>query len=252
MIVITEHGPVREIRLNRPPVNALSTELIAELRRAVERAPAEGVRALVISGMQGMFSAGLDLPFLLGLDRAGVEGLWRELYSLMKALSTSPVPVCAAITGHAPAGGTVIALFCDRRVAAHGEYKLGLTEVQVGIPVPPVILKALQRQVGMRVAELLAVEGTILSPRDALAIGLVDELAAPDAVVESALAWCRKLLALPQEAMLKTRRRTRTDLMTLFEEGREQELRAVQESWWSTEAQSILHAAVKRLGKSAK
>lgn len=252
MIAITDHGAVREIRLNRPPVNALSTELIGALREAIEKAPGEGARALVISGAPGMFTAGLDLPMLLSLDRAGVEGLWRELYALMKALAMSPVPICAALTGHAPAGGTVIALFCDRRVAARGDFKLGLSEVQVGIPVPPVILKALQRQVGMRVAERLAVAGAILSPHDALAAGLVDELATPDAVVESALAWCRSLLALPQEAMLKTRRRARMDLITLFEEGREQELRGVQESWWSVEAQAILQAALQRLGKSAK
>lgn len=252
MIAITDHGAVREIRLNRPPVNALSTELIGALREAIEKAPGEGARALVISGAPGMFTAGLDLPMLLSLDRAGVEGLWRELYALMKALAMSPVPICAALTGHASAGGTVIALFCDRRVAARGDFKLGLSEVQVGIPVPPVILKALQRQVGMRVAERLAVAGAILSPHDALAAGLVDELATPDAVVESALAWCRSLLALPQEAMLKTRRRARMDLITLFEEGREQELRGVQESWWSVEAQAILQAALQRLGKSAK
>ncbi len=252
MIAVTEHGSVREIRLNRPPVNALSTELIAALREAIEKAPGEGVRALVVSGAPGMFSAGLDLPFLLGLDRAGVEGLWSELYALMKALAASPVPICAALTGHAPAGGTVIALFCDRRVAARGDFKLGISEVQVGIPVPPVILKALQRQVGARIAERLAVGGMILSPHDALALGLVDELATPDAVVESALAWCRNLVALPQDAMSKTRRRARADLITLFEEGREQEVRGVQESWWSAEAQSVLQAAVRRLAKSTK
>jgi enoyl-CoA hydratase/carnithine racemase len=153
MLTVTNYGPVRELRLNRPPVNALSAELISELRKAIEQAPVDGARAVVVSGPPGMFSAGLDVPLLFKCNRDEMVQLWRELYGLMKALASSSIPICAAITGHAPAGGTVIALFCDWRVAAQGDFKLGLSEVQVGIPLPPVILSALRRQVGARKAE---------------------------------------------------------------------------------------------------
>lgn len=250
MITIIDHEEVRELRLNRPPVNALSTELIVALRQAAEKAVQDGVRALVLSGAPGLFTAGLDLPLLVGLDRAGIAGLWRELYGLMKTLASSPIPICTALTGHAPAGGTVIALFSDWRVAAQGDFKLGLTEVQVGIPLPPVILRALQRQIGPRKAERLAVGGLILSPEEALRVGLVDEVTLPDEVAEHALAWCRGLLALPPEAMLGTRRRARADLVALFEEGFEEELRRVLESWWSEETQGALKAVMMRMGKA--
>jgi 3,2-trans-enoyl-CoA isomerase len=133
MIVTSNHGTVRELRMNRPPVNALNLELVAALRQAVERAPLDGVRALVVSGAPGRFSAGLDVPLLLGLDRGGIALLWREFYALLKALARSPIPIAAAITGHAPAGGTVLPLFCDWRVGADGDFKLGLSEVQVGL-----------------------------------------------------------------------------------------------------------------------
>lgn len=109
-----------------------------------------------------MFTVGLDIPLLFKCNRDEMTQLWRELYGLMKALASSSIPICAAITGHAPAGGTVIALFCDWRVAAQGDFKLGLSEVQVGIPLPPVILSALGRQVGARKAEHLAAAGLIL------------------------------------------------------------------------------------------
>ncbi len=250
MILKVDHGPIREIRLDRPPVNALSTELLSSIRDAIEQAARAGARAVVISGPPGVFSAGLDLPLLLALDRAGIEDLWRELYALMKALATSRVPVVAAITGHAPAGGTVIALFCDWRVAAAGDFKLGLTEVQVGIPLPPVILAALRRQVGPHNAEHLAVGGPIVSPEKALKLGLVDELAVPDRVVERALAWCGSLLALPPEAMLETRRRARADLVALFEHP-EEELRIAVDGWWSEETQRTLRAVVEKLAKKA-
>src|SRR5271157_6515145 len=174
MITVTNYGPVRELRLNRPPVNALSTELISALRKAIEQAPVDGARAVLVSGPPDMFSAGLDIPLLFKCNRDEMVQLWRELYGLMKALASSSIPICAAITGHAPAGGTVIALFCDWRVAAQGDFRLGLSEVQVGIPLPPVILGALRRQVGARKAEHLAVAGLILSPEQSLSVGLVE------------------------------------------------------------------------------
>ena len=72
MITTTNHGAVRVLQLNRPPANALSPELIVALKDAIEAAPAEGARALVLSGLPGMFSAGLDVPLLVTLDRAAM------------------------------------------------------------------------------------------------------------------------------------------------------------------------------------
>jgi len=250
MILVTNHGAVRELRLNRPPVNALNLELMAALRLAVEAAPHDGVRALVLSGAPGRFSAGLDVPLLLGLDRGGIAALWRELYSLMKALAASPIPIAAAITGHAPAGGTVLPLFCDWRVGAQGDFKLGLSEVQVGIALPPIILSALRRQVGPRLAERLGVAGLLISPQEALSVGLVDEVVPPERVVSRALEWCSALLALPSEAMAVARRNARADLAGLFDNF-EAELEAVSDSWWRPQTQEVLRRLVERLGKRA-
>ena len=250
MLVTTDHGPVRELQLNRPPVNALSWELVSALRRAVESAPQEGVRAVVLSGFPGRFSAGLDVPLLLGLDRAAVGSLWREFYGLLRSLACSPIPIAAAITGHAPAGGTVLPLFCDWRVAARGEFRVGLNEVQVGIPLPPIILGGLQRLVGPRQAERLAVGGLLISPAEALSAGLVDDLSEPDQVVPRALAWCHSLLALPPKAMSLTRQQARADLVALFSERNlEAELEQVTAIWWSAETQSVLHGLAAKLGK---
>ncbi len=250
MILATNHEAIRELRLNRPPVNALNLELIAALRQAVEAAPHDGVRALVLSGAPGRFSAGLDVPVLLGLDRTAIAALWREFYALLKALARSPIPIVAAITGHAPAGGTVLPLFCDWRVGAQGDFKLGLSEVQVGIVLPPIILSALRRQVGPRQAERLAVTGMLISPQQALDVGVVDELVPAERVVSRALEWCEALLALPAEAMAVTRRNARADLVGLFE-NLEPELEAVIEAWWRPQTQHALHALVERLGKKA-
>jgi enoyl-CoA hydratase/carnithine racemase len=156
----------------------------------------------------------------------------------------------AAITGHAPAGGTVIALVCDYRIAAQGEFKLGVNEVQVGIPLPPVIIEALRRQVGPRQAERLAVSGPIILADEALKIGLVDELVPPDQVIERAISWCGTLLAVPPQAMLETRRNGRADLVALFDDT-EQEMRHAMGTWWSEESQQTLKGVVARLRKKA-
>ena len=247
MIVTHDHGAVRELRLNRPPVNALSAELMAELRQAVESAPHEGARALVLSGLPGKFSAGLDLPLLLKQDRPAIHHSWRELYGLMSALALSPIPIAAAITGHAPAGGTVLSIFCDWRVVAEGEWKLGLNEVRVGLPLPPVIFSGLSLLVGGRQAARLAVGGLLISPDEALRVGLVDEIAAHDQVVPRAIEWCKQLLALPIDAMTVTRREARNGLFALFSGPFEREIEQVTASWWNPETQSMLRSVVNRL-----
>ena len=249
MLLTIDHGRIRELRLNRPPVNALTGELIMELRQSVEKAPWEGMRALILSGLPGRFSAGLDLPLLVGLEPGGVRTVWRELYGLIEALARSPIPIAVAITGHAPAGGTVLAVFCDWRVMAEGDFKIGLNEVPVGIPLPGVILAALRRLVGARQAERLSVSGALLSPQRALEVGLIDELTAIDQVIERALGWCEALLALPVEAMTATRRAARADLTAYFGHNLEPEIEQVIASWWTPEAQTSLRSIAAKLGK---
>jgi enoyl-CoA hydratase/carnithine racemase len=249
MLQTFDHGSVREVRLNRPPANALSLELMVALREAIESAPDDGSRALVLSGSPGRFSGGLDVPLLLSYDRPTIAKLWHEFYALLKALAASPIPMAAAITGHAPAGGAVLSLFCDARIMAEGDFKIGLNEVQVGLILPPVIFAALRRLVGPRQAERLAVSGILISPQQALAVGLIDALAPTGEVVDRAIHWCQALLALPLEAMSTTRREARKDLVACFGPNTEGELQGVAESWWSAETQAALHALTARLGK---
>lgn len=248
MLLTFDHGPVRELRLNRPPVNALTIELIVSLRQAIERAPQDGAGAIVMSGSPGRFCGGLDLPVLLTLDREKIQTLWKEFYALLRAIAISPVPIVAALTGHAPAGGAVISLFCDWRILAEGEFKIGLNEVRVGLPVPAVLLAGLRRLVGPHKAERLAVSGVLISPVCAQQYGLVDELAPLQHVVDRALKRCQQLLEVPTHAMTSTRRLARAELLELFASDLSAEIESVQASWWCPEAQNTLRAIVQRLG----
>jgi enoyl-CoA hydratase/carnithine racemase len=246
MLERIHHGDVHEFRLARPPVNALSPELIAALLEAVRAAPGLGARAVVLSGRAGMFSAGLDVPRFLALDRALVRHAWSDFFELMRALAASRVSVAAALTGHAPAGGCVIALFCEWRVMAEGPFKIGLNEVQVGLPVPRPIHAACAHVVAARAAERLCSTASLLSAAEARAIGLVDELAPADEVVPRALAWATAQTRLPPIALERTRELVRHDLVAACDDA-DVELERVVDDWMSSETQGAMRALVERL-----
>jgi enoyl-CoA hydratase/carnithine racemase len=241
-----DHG-ILELRLTRPPVNALNPALIAALKRAIEQAPSDGAEALVLSGSPGLFSAGLDIPALLQLDRAAMRAFWNDFFGVCAALARSPIPIVAAVTGHSPAGGAVLAIFCDYRVMARGEFRIGLNEVRVGLTVPDCIQAALRRLIGTYRAERLLVAGTMLDSEDALAAGFVDELTGIDQVVTRAVAWLEPLLQLPRRAMLETRAMARADLARLFDDPASLPVEAFLDGWFAPEAQATLRALVERL-----
>ncbi len=250
------HDSITELRLARPPANALNADLLATLREAIAAEVEAGTEAIVLSGREGLFSAGLDVPELLTLDRDGIARLWRELFGVIRALASCPVPVAAAVTGHSPAGGAVLTLFCDWRVMAEGppsetQFRIGLNEVQVGLTLSESIYGPLRRLVGRRSAEKLAVAGALLPAAEAHRLGWIDELAPVGEVVERAVGYLRGLLALPRTAMLSTRALLRADLMAMIDEDEGVEER-VTELWFSDETQAAMKAMVARLADRKK
>ena len=214
MLEITEHGDgIRELKLARPPVNALNTELVRQLTAAVKAAANQS--AIVITGQPGLFSAGLDVRSMLEWDRDAINALFIELWRAQQAVANSAVPVIFGITGHSPAGGTVLAIYGDYRVMAQGDFRMGLNEVQVGLVPGPPINGAFRRLVGGHAAQLLT-RGALIDPATALRVGLVDELCDASQVAARALEVAREICALPREPMLRTRALARRDLVDLF------------------------------------
>ena len=249
MLEITDHGAVREIRLSRPPANALNAPLVSALDEALQSAAREA-GAVVLSGLPGMFSAGLDVPELIGLDRPAFTTFWRRFMGVQRTIALMPVPTAFALTGHAPAGGILLAVFGDRRIMTEGPYKTGLNEVRIGLVVPEPPFGALVRLVGPAAAENIVSDGDMLNAAQALELGLVDDLAGShDAAVEKAVQWCGQRLALPRDAMLATRRLARRDLHRVFTEYDETRDEMFIDAWFSEPTQERLKALVAGLAK---
>lgn len=249
MIKCIDHGVARELRFDRPPANALVPELMLELMKQLDETarPDSDLRAVVLSGAPGIFTGGLDVPYLLGLDRPALTSAVEVLFDLIVKLAECPLPVVAAITGHSPAAGAVIALCCDHRIMADGELVIGVNEVRVGLPIPEVVLGLVARQVGVRAAEHLCVTGRLLAPAEALAMGLVEEVVPSERVVGRSIEWCQELAKAPRYAVHATRVSARRDLVEMTRRLSAMDKVRFPQEWFRSEVQAGLRSMVERL-----
>lgn len=248
-------GPIRVLRMARPPVNALNPQLCRDLIAALETALHDDVSGVVLAGNPKIFSAGLDVPYLisLGEDRRGLLEAWQAFFGVARLLAAFRVPVVAALTGHSPAGGCVLALCCDYRLMARSTdparpLQIGLNETQVGLTVPEGIQRLMRRVVGEYRSERLLIAGAMLTAEQAQGIGLVDELVASEDVVPRAIAWLEDMLKLPHQPMLQTRAIARQAVIDALSPEHVQLERFV-DGWFQPDTQTALKALAAKLGK---
>jgi enoyl-CoA hydratase len=198
-------GGVRVLTLDRPPANAEDESLLADLGEALAAAGADpSVRAVVLTGAGPFFSAGFDLSAPRRDDAAArhIRELYRDTHL---ALLTLPKPTVAMVNGHAIAGGLVLALACDYRLGCEGDYRVGLNEVAIGASYPRVAFEIVRlRLAHARASELLL--GAVLYPaREAIRLGIVDELLPPESFEATVLRRAARLGAFPREAYAHTK-----------------------------------------------
>ncbi len=166
------------VQLDRGKVNALDIDLVKELRTTVsDLTEDKSVNGLILTGKPGYFSAGVDLIALYGYNRDQVYEFWSEFMGLMMDLVQFPKISMAALSGHCPAGGTVLALTCDHRFLINFPRTLiGLNEVAVGIRIPAPIFDLYSFWLGKRVAYQALLKGHLFDPQTAKNVGLVDDV----------------------------------------------------------------------------
>ena len=201
------------IHLDDGKANAIQDELLAQLDVALESCERDpDLRAVVLSGRDGFFSAGLDLKLMPSLADPELRATLRHFCETSLRLFTFPKPLVAGITGHAVAGGAVFSLCADVRVAAEGTYRIGLSEVAIGIPLPTFILNVAREALPAAQVTPCCLHGALVGPEEALRSGIVQEICALEEVRERAAAQARRLAQLKPAAYQSTKRRLRAKL----------------------------------------
>jgi len=218
-VSIEEHEEgVVALTIDRPPANAMNVELLREVVEAVARAAREAPRALVLAGRPGCFSAGADLKAVPGYGPAEQREMVTGINAMALNTYELEFPVVAAITGHAIAGGMVLALCADIRVASSaGRY--GLTEVQVGVPYPQAAIGVVRAELTPQAARVLALGAELTDAAECERLGAFDEVLDAEDVLPRALHVAERLAKLPPEVYARTKRDLRAPALAQMRAG---------------------------------
>jgi enoyl-CoA hydratase/carnithine racemase len=204
-VSVESRNEVALVRVDRPPANALDLELLEEGRAVADELRSAEPGAVVIVGRDGFFSAGVDLKAVPTLDRDGQRAMVDGINQLFLGWYSLPRPVVCAVNGHAIAGGLILALCGDHRVGC-GVGKLGLTELRAGIGYPAAAFAIVRAELAPPAVRELALRSDLVeSGPAAVELGLLDELVAPDALLDRSLEVAGELAALPRSTYARVK-----------------------------------------------
>jgi enoyl-CoA hydratase len=235
--------PVAVIRIDHGKVNALDADLVTTLTEALAEAERDAsCKALVLTGTGSAFSAGVDLFKMLGGGDAYLERFFGALVTWFHRLFLFPKPVVAAINGHAIAGGCVMACASDYRIMAEGPGKIGIPELQVGVPFPVVSIEILRFAVSTPHLRELIYLGRTYPTDEALDRGLVDEVAPVGELLERAIETAARMGDMPAARFGITKRQLRQPALDRVERHSADTDPTVLASWKSPETHAAMRA----------
>ncbi|KAL3937481.1 MAG: hypothetical protein SGBAC_007418 [Bacillariaceae sp.] len=210
--------------MNRPGANTLSLEMCTEISKAIKGLESnEKTQAVILtSALPAIFSAGLDLTELHNPDKDRLPAFWGAFQQLYFDLYGSRLATIGAINGHAPAAGCMLALSCDYRIMSKGN--IGLNESKLGICAPPWLGQQFIDTIGLRRAELALAMGSLFDTKEALDIGLIDEIAGEDDIIEVAMDRASEWVAIPAPARVASKELTRARQMNELKENRQHDV----------------------------
>lgn len=231
--------------------NSINDDFIREAHELMDEAEADPVvRALVVtSSHKSIFCPGVDLPSLMGRSGPEMRTFYDALTGIVRRKVGYPKPEVYALNGHTIAGGCMMALAGDYRVMAKGRFAFGMMEIDVGLAAPIGVVEMLRHFLGGRLAERVLVSGERFSPESAVALGLVEEVAEPDKLMERAFAQARVLAQKPATGYRRLKRYARQALAARMHALDDAHLDELVDQWFSEETQRLVIAAVERMKK---
>jgi enoyl-CoA hydratase/carnithine racemase len=242
-------GELAVLRMDKPRGNAIDEALIqALLEAARELSKDDGVRGVLLaSAHPKLFCPGLDLVSLLDYDRPALQRFMTAFGEAMMALYALRQPMVAAISGHAVAGGAILALTADDRVLRKGGAQIGLNEVKIGVPLPWSVSVLLRATVGARALPRVALLGRNFADEEALAVGLVDALADAEGFEDFCLARLAEFAEKDRYAFGATKTYLRAGVLAEMRAREAELLPEFLDAWYSVTTQSRIRQMVASL-----
>lgn len=225
---------VRTIRLDHGKANAIDEVLVSFLFEELEHAITSGSKAVVLTGRELFFSAGLDLKGLPD-DESEMAGFVDRFEACNRKLAELPLPLVTAVNGHAIAGGCILASAGDVRLGAEGSYKIGVSEVSLGIVFPASAFEIMRHTLHPRFTTEVLLGGKLLTPPEAVEAGILHRLVPAERLLEEATAVARDLGTKPRLAFQHSKQALRAPMVERIEKTRTEAKSLFLETWFSPE-----------------
>jgi enoyl-CoA hydratase len=212
MIERTDRDDIATLRLAHGKASAFDLELMDELQSQLRALRSGDTRAVILTGTGSIFSAGVDLFRLTRDGRDYAQRFVPALSAMLETLFYLPLPVVSAVNGHAIAGGCILNAASDYRLMASGTGRIGVPELLVGVPFPSIALEILRFSMPKQHIEELVYTGRTILPDEALEKGLVDEVVAPDKLLDRAMEMATQFAKIPTNAFRSTKHQLRAPI----------------------------------------
>ena len=250
MIELSHRGDIAILKMVHGKANALDIESCEAIAAQFEALRGSDTKAVVLTGQGQMFSAGVNLIRLSEGGAAYVRRFLPALHRLYDTVFFFGKPVVAAVNGHAIAGGCVLECCADRRIAATGGGRIGVTELLVGVPFPPLAFEIMRFASPPRYLADGMFSGATFTPDMALTRGLVDELAeGAAALFDRAMAAAETLAALTPAAFAQTKQQVRQPVADAMARHGGPVAAAAEEIWTAPETLERIRGYVARTFK---
>jgi enoyl-CoA hydratase len=244
MLETEDRSGVTVLRLKHGKVNALDTDLLRAITAAMQ--DLDPAAAVVITGHGSAFSAGVDLKRIVDGGQAYVREFLPALTQTFLAVFDHPGPAVAAVNGHAIAGGCVLAAACDVRLMSGG--RIGLSELSVGVPFPTAALEIMRHAVGPAAGNMV-LTARLLHAAQAQSIGLIHDVEAAEALLDSAVAQAQAMAKIPAEVFALSKRQLQLPARAAMD-GHEADEQAIATSWESLGTRDAIAAYMAGLART--
>ena len=229
MIHREDRDGIAVLRIEHGKANTLDMESCNAVVEAFEHAG--DARAVVLTGAGRIFSAGVDLFRVLEGGKPYIEAFVPAMCRAFERVFVHPAPVVAAANGHAIAGGCLLVAAADQRLMAQGAARIGIPELQVGVPFPPIALEIMRFATPPQHFRTIVYRAGTHEPAAALELGLIDEVVEPEALLDRALATAERLASVPADTFAITKREIRRPAMDRIRSLAQTTAQEVQAQW---------------------